>query len=155
MGGADDLRIIAFEPGKLNMSVLKKEFEKDRRIVFKHSGLSDKTGELYFHEQGSSSYLTSKGNENSVIPVSAIDEVPECKGATWIKMDIEGAEMDALEGARATIKHNKPILTICIYHSDEDMVRIVEWVHELVPDYKLYIRQHTRRNHETVLYAIV
>ena len=149
------IRIVAFEPGKLNMTVLKRKYGSDSHVMLKNSGLSDKNGELYFYEQGSSSYLTTKEGANSVVTVSAIDEVPECKDATWIKMDIEGAEMDALEGARETIIRNKPTLTICIYHSDEDMIRIAEWVHDLEPEYKLYVRQHTRRNHETVLYAVM
>jgi hypothetical protein len=83
-----------------------------------------------------------------------IDSIEECKNATFIKMDIEGAEWDALHGARETIVRNKPQLAICLYHSDEDMIRLVEYVHSLVPEYKLYIRHHSRSDVETVLYAI-
>jgi hypothetical protein len=50
---------------------------------------------------------------------------------------------------------NKPKLAICLYHSDEDMIRIIEWVHENFPDYKLYIRHHSKYAiQETVLYAV-
>lgn len=148
------IKIIAFEPGYQNMKILRNKYESDRRISLIQSGLSDKTCDLYFCERGSSSYLTSKEKSNCTVHVVAIDDLPECQGATWIKMDIEGAEWDALHGAKDTIVRNKPVLTICIYHSDKDMLRIAEWIHEMVPEYKLYVRQHTRRNHETVLYAI-
>ena len=137
------------------MRLLKKNYGKDRRITFVESGLWKETLELYFYDRGSSSYLTDKEHSNSVVKVSAVDDVMECRDATFIKMDTEGAEMDALEGAVKTIKRNKPKLTICIYHSDEDMLRIAEWIHELVPEYKLYVRHHTKRDHETVLYAVM
>ena len=70
-------------------------------------------------------------------------------------MDIEGAEMSALQGASEVIRKNRPKLTICIYHSDEDLFRIAEYVHELVPEYKLYIRHHSKSDVETVLYAVI
>ena len=84
-----------------------------------------------------------------------MDAVPECQNATWIKMDIEGAELNALRGAKGIIRRNHPKLTICIYHSDEDMIRIAEYIHELVPEYKLYVRNHTGRQTEIVLYAVI
>ena len=139
----------------MNMRLLEKDFRNDRRITLVESGLSKETGNLYFYERGSSSYLTDKEHSNSIVKISAVDDMPECRNATYIKMDIEGAEMDALKGAKEIIKRNRPTLGICIYHSDEDMIQIAEWVHELVPEYKLYVRQHTRRDHETVLYAVI
>lgn len=63
--------------------------------------------------------------------------------------------MDALKGARMTIQTNYPKLAICIYHSDEDMLRIIEYIHELVPEYRLYVRHHSKSNVETVLYAVL
>jgi hypothetical protein len=78
-------------------------------------------------------------------------------------MDIEGAEFNALIGAKETILRDKPKLAICIYHSNEDMLRIAEWIHVLVPEYKLYVRHHGAKNYvhpvmgpaETVLYATI
>lgn len=147
-------RVVAFEPAELSMGLLAKKYGKHKEVLLKKSGLSDKNGDLYFCERGSSSYLTTKDKSNRSVHVSAIDDIEECEDATFIKMDIEGAEWDALHGAEKTILKNKPKLAICIYHSDEDMIRIPEYIHDLVPGYKLYIRHHTRRDHETVLYAI-
>lgn len=72
-------------------------------------------------------------------------------------MDIEGAELNALKGAEKTIIKYKPKLAICIYHSNQDMVLIAEYIHNLIPDYKIYIRQHSLYPSaaETVLYALV
>ena len=68
-------------------------------------------------------------------------------------MDIEGSELSALKGAEDTIKKNKPKLAICIYHSNEDMLRIAEYVHEIVPEYKIFMRAHNMGIAENVLYA--
>ena len=43
---------------------------------------------------------------------------------------------------------------ICIYHTNEDRIRLIEYIHELVPEYKLYVRRHSKGGHETVVYAI-
>jgi hypothetical protein len=72
---------------------------------------------------------------------------------TYLKMDIEGGEFHALKGAEKTILRDKPKLAISIYHSHDDMIRIPEYIHDLLPEYKLYVRQHSIF-HETVLYAI-
>lgn len=148
-------KVIAFEPNKLNAKLLKKKYSTDGFVSLYVSGLGKSEGISNFISSGSSSKITSKEKTSDTITICAIDDILECSEATFIKMDIEGAEWDALHGAEKTIKRNKPKLAICIYHSDEDMIRIAEYIHKIVPDYNLYIRQHTRRNHETVLYAIV
>ena len=70
-------------------------------------------------------------------------------------MDIEGAELPALQGAKNTIQKNKPKLAISIYHSNEDMLRLAEYIHGIVPEYKLYVRAHTMGIAETILYAVI
>ena len=63
-------------------------------------------------------------------------------------------ELDALKGARQTILRNKPKLAICLYHKTKDYIEIPNWIHTLVPEYKLYVRHHSFSINETVLYAI-
>jgi glycosyltransferase involved in cell wall biosynthesis len=93
---------------------------------------------------------------STVRTLEAIDNCPECADITFIKMDIEGAELQALIGAECTIIRNKPKLAICIYHSDEDMLRLAQWIHEKVPEYKLFVRQNCNYFWAaTVLYAKV
>lgn len=145
-------KIIAFEPDKNNFALVSKFYGNKDNILIINKGLSKEKGELCFQEAGVSSKLSEHGTCR--IPVISIDSIPECKEATFIKMDIEGAEMDALWGAQQTIMRNHPKLAICIYHSEEDMVQIAEWIHALVPEYRLYIRHHSRRDMETVLYAV-
>jgi len=73
---------------------------------------------------------------------------------TYIKMDIEGAELNALKGAANTIKKNKPRLAICVYHKPEDILEIPVFLSELVPSYQFYLRHHSQYYIETVLYAV-
>lgn len=69
-------------------------------------------------------------------------------------MDIEGSELKALEGAKATIMKNHPRLAICIYHKPMDVIEIPFYIQKLVPEYKFYIRHYASNMWETVLYAI-
>jgi hypothetical protein len=72
----------------------------------------------------------------------------------FIKLDIEGAEQDALCGAKETIKKYTPILAICIYHKAQDWYKIPQIVLDINPNYKLYLRHYMEGIYETVMYFI-
>lgn len=72
---------------------------------------------------------------------------------TFIKMDIEGSELKALEGAANSIKIYQPRLAISLYHKPEDVLEIPTYILGLNPKYKLYLRHYTGDCNETVLYA--
>lgn len=145
--------IISFEPDNFNHKELCNKNIKNM-TVFK-AGVWNKSTHLSFISNGSNSRIVEgTDNNDNAIEVCAIDEVAECKEATFIKMDIEGSEKKALMGARQTIIRNKPKLAICIYHSDEDMIGIAEYLHSLVPNYRLYVRHYFYEPIETVLYAV-
>lgn len=73
---------------------------------------------------------------------------------TYIKMDIEGSELKALEGAQNIIKKYVPRLAICIYHKPEDIILIEEYILSMNSDYHFYIRHYASNMWETVLYAV-
>ena len=70
-------------------------------------------------------------------------------------MDIEGAELEALRGAKETIRKDRPRMAICIYHKPEDLYEIPGYLLSLVPEYRFKVRQYTSMSWETVLYAAV
>ena len=154
----ENFQCVCFEPDPDNFTALKRNHPD--AIAF-NCGVWNENSVLYFSaENGDASRIVEFKNEEESIPtvkisVKKIDETPECSNATFIKMDIEGSEQNALLGAKTIIQKNKPKLAICIYHSDEDMVKIPKMIHEWVPEYKLYVRHHSNTLAETVLYASV
>ena len=107
---------------------------------------------LFFNSQGSMMSRIDENGEDEV-EVRALDEVVDGK-VTFIKMDIEGAELESLKGARKIIQEQKPKLAICVYHKKEDIFDIPEYILSLNSEYKLYLRHYTLDEWDTVLYAI-
>lgn len=95
-----------------------------------------------------------KEDTESMLWGRKIDEIVGGDRVSLIKMDIEGAELKALEGARETILKYLPRLAISIYHKYEDIYEIGSYILGLNPNYKLYIRHYTTCSFETVLYAV-
>lgn len=149
-------KIIIFEPDNKCYSRIQKNMPNDKRIQVIPKGVWDREDALSFVASGdAASHIAEEGVAGAeTISVVSIDKCDECRNASFIKMDLEGAEQKALRGAEHTIKRNMPKLAICIYHSDEDMLKIIDYIHNLVPEYKLYVRHHSTAAIETVVYAI-
>lgn len=151
-------KVYAFEPDYKNYERCLDRKQKyccdDERIEIVNKGLWSCETELRFNENAASSVITEKGTAS--IQVISLDQFMENREkATFIKMDIEGAEMEALHGASKIIKRDKPDLAICIYHKNEDILDIPNYILDLNPDYKLYIRHYSCYKWETVLYAVM
>lgn len=87
------------------------------------------------------------------IETRALDDVLEGKRVTFIKMDIEGAEYEALLGARKLIMENRPRMAISVYHKFEDFVTLADLILGMDPDYKIAFRHYGFDDLETVMYA--
>lgn len=113
----------------------------------------DKEDTLYF----SQNQTAGKVDLNGDVKVRAIDlnTLLENKELTFLKMDIEGAEVRALQGAKNIIQKHQPILAICIYHELKHFYEIPHLIKKYCPDYHLFIRHYTElADPETVCYAI-
>lgn len=148
-------RIYAFESDKSNIEKCRKFIKSncDGRIILVPKGCWNGTTELYVAGGAGTpgSYLGEEGEEK--IEVTTIDSVVEDEIVTFIKMDIEGAELNALKGAQRTIIKNRPRLAICVYHKRDDICDIPEYILSLVPEYRFYMRHYATDVSETVLYA--
>jgi FkbM family methyltransferase len=112
-----------------------------------------KRGKLRFQAGGGEgAKLATDGNV--VVECVPIDDLATEAAPTFIKMDIEGAELDALEGARRSIQTHRPILSICVYHKQDDLWRIPLFIHALVEDYRLFLRLHEEDGWQLVCYAV-
>ena len=87
------------------------------------------------------------------IETVALDEVLSGKRVTFIKMDIEGAEYEALLGARKLIMENRPRMAISVYHKFEDFVILADLVLEMHPDYRIAFRHYGFDDLETIMYV--
>jgi len=149
-------KIYALEPDDVNYSYTKQYIDNKQleNIELIHAGAWNHSGAMrFFPNKGASSQINSNGE--TVIKVVAIDDILRGDKATLIKMDIEGAELEALKGAYNTIKTYKPRLAICVYHKPEDIVSIPEYILKINSEYRLYLRHHRSESAvETVLYAV-
>lgn len=145
--------IYSFEPEISKHKEFETKFYEDERIQLVPKGLWDKSEVLRFDELSSSSSQLNQSGDAEVI-VTSIDAFLEGKPATFIKMDIEGAEMEGLIGAKHTIRRYRPKLAICIYHKPTDIVDIPLYIKSLVPDYKIYFRHYSEGAYETICYAV-
>lgn len=149
-------RIYGFEPIKSYCELMCKKFNDNKDITIINAGTWDSKTQLQFQVDTTDcggSCITEGGQEK--IETDTIDNIANENQVTFIKMDIEGAEIQALMGAKNQIIKNKPKLAICLYHRLEDLYEIPLLIKEMVPEYKLFIRHYTAIHLETVLYAFI
>jgi len=151
-------RIVAIEADPQNFDRLTKwistlEAHVASRISAMNIAVGAKRGQLRFQASGTdAARLATDGNV--VVECIPIDDLAQAAGATFIKMDIEGAELEALAGARRSIQTHRPILSICVYHKQDDLWRIPRFIHALVEDYRFFLRPHEVDGKELVCYAV-
>jgi len=146
-------RVLAFEPDPNTYTRLKQCFAHEPRVKTLNAGLHRHKAALRFRNDATRGAIFTDDGDCSIDVVS-LDEVLGGAPVSYIKMNIEGAEIDALEGARKTIARWSPKLAVSVYHRASDLWRIPQIVSQLNPRYDLYLRQHDGGVIETVLYAI-
>lgn len=104
-------------------------------------------------EKTSGYVLESSNNGIGMVEANKIDSIIN-KNINLITMDIEGAEIEALQGAEKTIRKYAPKLAISIYHKTEHLIQIPLLLHQINPGYKLYVRHHRWNIADTICYAI-
>ena len=145
-------RIYLFEPSPANLAKAQTRLERHAGIEYIPHGVSDRPGvESFDASSGSASAISDSGHDR--ISLTTIDEaVPE--PVTFIKMDLEGWELKALEGAREHIKRDHPKLAIAVYHHPADFWRVPSLVLGIRNDYDIYLRHYTEGWTETVMYFV-
>ena len=136
-------QIIAVEPDRKNCRKLTAMAEAlpEGRIKIHQVGIWKEQGELGFSDSGgrqSSFYLKTK----HLVPVDSVDHLAEEYPISYIKMDVEGAEVQALEGGAQTLAKYRPKLFVAAYHYDADLYRLPLLIWSLQPQYKIYLRKH-------------
>jgi len=133
--------------------------ELDQRVKLLRSPLWSKSGEQLFVEaKGPASRVVEFSNQQDATRVEtlAIDDLvdnEQLKRLDFIKMDIEGAELEALRGAEQSIRKFRPKLAICVYHKLNDFWEIPKYLDSLGLEYRFSLRHFTIHAEETVLFA--
>lgn len=106
--------------------------------------------------EGISVFKKEEGKNNHIrtVKVKALDSLLSGEKVTFLKMDIEGAEIEAIKGARRIIFEQKPKLAICLYHRTSDFWQIPLLLHEINPEYHFAIMHHSKEETDTILYAV-
>ncbi|MDR2580207.1 MAG: FkbM family methyltransferase [Fibromonadaceae bacterium] len=150
-------KIIAFEPNPNQYPVCAENARKLCNTEVKPCGLWNDNIEICFDGGGISSasgHISNNSESSCKIKAVKLDDILNGDKATFIKMDIEGAELKALKGAEQTILKHRPKLAICVYHKPEDIWEIPAYILSLRSDYRLYFRHYGLTHMETVLYAV-
>lgn len=145
--------IVIFEPEQCKKSDIERNLSGYHYKLYQ-TGVWSKSERLFFDARGTSSSCVSEINSDYTIDVMSLDETVYDRKPTFIKMDIEGSEQEALRGSMRIIKEFHPKLAICVYHKWEDLYKIPVMIKEWNPDYRLYLRQYSEVGSETVLYAL-
>lgn len=148
--------IYAFEPDKDNVKKCERILEQIGKEGVSYQliqkGLWSSNNVLRFHaDSNEGSQFTEDGTV--FIPVTSLDTVIEHE-VTFIKMDIEGAEYEALIGAKKLIQKYKPKLAVSVYHKIEDIWELPKLILSMRSDYTFFLRHYSLSSEETVLYAI-
>ncbi len=151
------VRIYALEPDRKNFKKLCKYIEGKNHIYAYNNAAWCTDTELPFSARsGRQSSIAAAANGTvKYIESRSVDSILAGKEATLIKMDVEGAEREALWGSCQTIARYSPRLMVALYHRNEDLFELPLLVHKLNPRYKLYIRHQLYiPAWETNLYAV-
>lgn len=153
--------IALIEPDSKNLQPLQenvKKYSKKMDLMVVPAGVWSDSQILEFDSNGSSSVVMESGESNpqatEKVPVVAIDQVFYGLKPNYIKMDIEGAEVNAIKGAEQVIRDFSPVLAICLYHRGSDLWEIPLAIHKMNPNYQYYLRVHGDMGLETVIYCV-
>lgn len=132
-------KILALEPDEKNFRKLLKNTEGLHNLECQNLGAWNREETLYFDRKSS----RSSHKAESGVPVSftSVDKLISYE-VTFLKMDIEGAEGKALDGAAGTIRRYKPKLYVCAYHRNEDLFALPLKINEIQPGYRFFFRHH-------------
>lgn len=150
-------KIYCYEIDASSMEEMKKNLNKYSGIEYRNKAVGSKNsmgGYAVCNPQSTINRITDDPAGEEIEIVSLDEDIRE--KITLIKMDIEGAEQDALTGCIRHIREEKPKLLISVYHNNEDIWKIPKMIYDMNEDYQFYLRSNGWQwgPAELVLFAI-
>lgn len=148
----------AFEPDPINLGRLRElttalPAASHRRIHIYPIALHDREAKLSFASHGAQTSQVTASGEGRVLG-RPLDFVLEGRCVTFLKLDVEGAELTALNGAKQLLRRHRPLVAACVYHGATDLWEIPLLLQDWLPESRLFLRQHAFDGWEMVCYAI-
>jgi FkbM family methyltransferase len=149
--------ILAFEPDPSNLSALNQTISalspdhRERIRVFPYA-VGAQPERVRFMATGTEG--ASVGSGDYEVDCVRLDDIMGEEDPTYIKMDIEAAEPDALHGAQNTIRRSIPVIAACSYHVQDHLWTIPLTMSEIFPEYAISLRQHIQLVEDLVSYAV-
>lgn len=153
--------IYSFEADPKNYENCKKLLEPLQKCDLYPYGVAKESGKVHFLAKSfEDSCIVSEEDARKVnfegvttIETVALDEVLKGKNITYLKLDVEGAEYDALIGASNLIKECRPRMAVSVYHKPEDFVVLADLVLKMHEDYRISFRHYGLDELETIMYV--
>ena len=154
-------KVLAFEASPVEYEKIKQDLAKRtdlKNVELINYGLwnYDTTLKLSVDETASSLIFQWTDNlmDCKLVTLDNYMKSHKIKKLDYIKMDIEGAESQALAGAEKTIKKHRPNMAICVYHHPVHLYELMLYIDSLNAGYDFYFQHHSAYGVETVLYAV-
>lgn len=145
--------IVIFEPESCKKTAIEKNMAGQHYELYQ-AGVWSEAAKLNFFALGTDCSFVTEKEGKYVVDVVSLDETVYNKRPTFIKMDIEGSEQEAIKGSEKILKEYRPKLAVCIYHKPDDLFRLPLMIKKINPSYQLYVRQYSASRTGTVLYAL-
>jgi len=151
--------IYALEPDSKNRDALNSYLSsllesQAKRISVLPFGASDSNETKSFDAAGTVGSRIIPSDSGESIECRRLDDLLDGPSPTFIKMDIEGTEPEAIKGAIGSIRESRPIVAACAYHKCEHLWTLPILLKEALPDYRISLRRYAEECWETVYYAI-
>ncbi|MCL2690104.1 MAG: FkbM family methyltransferase [Chitinispirillia bacterium] len=151
-------RIYVYEPLAQNVKKCHDNLANYENLIIRQAGVGRNSAKMELSGSGGSGSFAATNskieNDDNIFEVVSLDEDIN-EQVTFIKMDVECFELEAISGVIRHIKEDSPKLAICLYHMVSDLWEIPKLIHEINPNYKYYMRHyHLDQNWEYVLYAV-
>jgi FkbM family methyltransferase len=140
-----------FEPSAVSCAAINQRLERLGNVKSHQFALGAKNDTVCFRVAGSASSIDEDGDE--LVEIRTLDSL-ELSVADFVKVDIEGAELEFLLGAEETLRSTRPQLAIAAYHSADHIRRITNQVLEFMPESRVFMRHYTEGFAETDLFFI-
>ena len=143
--------IHAFELDPANADAFRAKTAGIANVTLHSLGLWDGPAQLGIEHRPDNGSRVSERNEH-LVQLDALDNI-DVGAPTLIKFDVEGAEIEALTGARRLIQTHRPRMAVCAYHKPDDFVTLIDKIQALRPDYSFALRHYSPILYDSVLFC--